>query len=204
VNVPASLLHCLHQQQGSSGVVAFLIHISTDQVRARLMLPLCCKAHSPTACRTTRQAADPGRRCLPSSACASTHHQVFDGSRALWSEADPCEPVNVYGSSKLEAEQAIQVRMHGLSEPLFDVSARGDCAPLVCMKQDASSLAHCPPREHGCWLAEQRPKQYIMQLCEKVKMIAAPPARAPSCVRWPHAGVMAPPHHPALQHHLWP
>lgn len=35
--------------------------------------------------------------------------QVYNGSHALSTEDQPCHPVNVYGSSKLEAEQAIQV-----------------------------------------------------------------------------------------------
>ncbi|KAJ9514884.1 hypothetical protein QJQ45_028573 [Haematococcus lacustris] len=34
--------------------------------------------------------------------------QVYDGSRPLWKETDPCRPVNAYGRSKLEAEQLIQ------------------------------------------------------------------------------------------------
>ncbi|GFH15747.1 RmlD_sub_bind domain-containing protein, partial [Haematococcus lacustris] len=33
---------------------------------------------------------------------------VYDGSRPLWKETDPCRPVNAYGRSKLEAEQLIQ------------------------------------------------------------------------------------------------
>jgi dTDP-4-dehydrorhamnose reductase len=35
--------------------------------------------------------------------------QVYDGSRAGWREQDACEPVNVYGRTKLEAEREIQV-----------------------------------------------------------------------------------------------
>lgn len=35
--------------------------------------------------------------------------QVYDGTHALWTEGQTCHPVNVYGSSKLEAEHAIQV-----------------------------------------------------------------------------------------------
>ncbi|KAI8468007.1 MAG: methionine adenosyltransferase regulatory beta subunit-related [Monoraphidium minutum] len=36
--------------------------------------------------------------------------QVYDGSRAMWTEADATEPVNAYGRSKLEAEQLIAAR----------------------------------------------------------------------------------------------
>lgn len=34
--------------------------------------------------------------------------QVYDGSKSWWSEIDCTEPVNAYGRTKLEAEQAIQ------------------------------------------------------------------------------------------------
>lgn len=34
--------------------------------------------------------------------------QVYDGSKANWTEDDQCQPVNVYGQTKVEAEQLIQ------------------------------------------------------------------------------------------------
>ncbi|GLC50559.1 hypothetical protein PLESTB_000393200 [Pleodorina starrii] len=37
--------------------------------------------------------------------------QVYDGSHAMWKEDDQCGPVNVYGKSKLEAEQCIVSRL---------------------------------------------------------------------------------------------
>ena len=37
--------------------------------------------------------------------------QVYAGSKAGWREGDACEPVNVYGTTKLEAEREIQVRV---------------------------------------------------------------------------------------------
>lgn len=36
--------------------------------------------------------------------------QVYDGSQPLWREDGACDPVNVYGSTKREAEQLIQAR----------------------------------------------------------------------------------------------
>eukprot|EP00892_Ulva_mutabilis_P011197 jgi/Ulvmu1/844/UM010_0218.1 len=36
--------------------------------------------------------------------------QVYDGSRALWTEADSAAPVNAYGQSKLDAERAVRVQ----------------------------------------------------------------------------------------------
>lgn len=38
--------------------------------------------------------------------------QVYDGSKARWTESDPCAPVNAYGCSKLAAERLIQQRWH--------------------------------------------------------------------------------------------
>ena len=35
--------------------------------------------------------------------------QVYDGSRAYWREDDACNPINVYGKTKREAELLIQV-----------------------------------------------------------------------------------------------
>lgn len=35
--------------------------------------------------------------------------QVYDGSKPCWKETDRCKPVNVYGSTKREAELLIQV-----------------------------------------------------------------------------------------------
>lgn len=60
VNIPSALVGALQEQQRATGVAAFVIHISTDQ--------------------------------------------VYDGSRALWTEDCVAEPVNVYGRTKLEAE----------------------------------------------------------------------------------------------------
>jgi len=34
--------------------------------------------------------------------------QVYDGSKAFWKEDDDCIPVNMYGKTKLEAEEAIK------------------------------------------------------------------------------------------------
>jgi len=34
--------------------------------------------------------------------------QVYDGSKAFWSEDDACAPVNAYGRTKVEAEQLLQ------------------------------------------------------------------------------------------------
>lgn len=36
--------------------------------------------------------------------------QVYDGSKAYWSEDDQCQPVNTYGRTKLEAEDVIRRR----------------------------------------------------------------------------------------------
>mmetsp|Transcript_6097 Transcript_6097/g.17460 ORF Transcript_6097/g.17460 Transcript_6097/m.17460 type:complete len:308 (-) Transcript_6097:672-1595(-) len=36
--------------------------------------------------------------------------QVYDGSKAMWTEDDACEPINTYGRTKLAAEQAIRQR----------------------------------------------------------------------------------------------
>ncbi|CAD7697469.1 unnamed protein product [Ostreobium quekettii] len=36
--------------------------------------------------------------------------QVYDGSKEWWREDDTCQPVNVYGKTKLEAESAVQAR----------------------------------------------------------------------------------------------
>ena len=38
--------------------------------------------------------------------------QVYDGTQAHWREDDKAHPVNMYGQTKLEAEQLIQVRGH--------------------------------------------------------------------------------------------
>lgn len=38
--------------------------------------------------------------------------QVYSGLRQLWQEDDACAPVNVYGSTKREAEVLIQVLCH--------------------------------------------------------------------------------------------
>ena len=35
--------------------------------------------------------------------------QVYDGSKADWTEEDACQPVNAYGFSKLEAEHFVRV-----------------------------------------------------------------------------------------------
>lgn len=39
--------------------------------------------------------------------------QVYNGSKAWWSEADSADPVNAYGRSKLEAEQMLQQQWPG-------------------------------------------------------------------------------------------
>ena len=44
--------------------------------------------------------------------------QVFDGRQAHWTESDPCQPINVYGATKLEAEQLIQVHQYHLCQGL--------------------------------------------------------------------------------------
>ena len=46
-------------------------------------------------------------------ACSAV--QVYDGSKAGWKEDDVCEPVNAYGTSKLEAEHFLQVMTLPLS-----------------------------------------------------------------------------------------
>jgi nucleoside-diphosphate-sugar epimerase len=51
--------------------------------------------------------------------------QVYDGSRQLWREDDPCAPVNVYGTTKREAEQLIQVHFRDT------YSMRGEHAPQL-------------------------------------------------------------------------
>ena len=38
-------------------------------------------------------------------------HQVYDGSKAFWEESDKCNPINMYGITKLEAEEAIKVSL---------------------------------------------------------------------------------------------
>ncbi|GFR48479.1 hypothetical protein Agub_g10375, partial [Astrephomene gubernaculifera] len=55
--------------------------------------------------------------------------QVYDGSKAHWKEDDPCTPVNVYGRTKLEAEQLLLAR---LPEPY----------PLLILR---SSIIYGPP-----------------------------------------------------------
>ena len=37
---------------------------------------------------------------------------MYDGTQAHWREDDKAHPVNMYGQTKLEAEQLIQVRGH--------------------------------------------------------------------------------------------
>ena len=42
-------------------------------------------------------------------ALSTCRAQVYDGSKADWTEEDACQPVNAYGSSKLEAEHFLRV-----------------------------------------------------------------------------------------------
>ena len=45
--------------------------------------------------------------------------QVYDGSKAHWTEDEAGNPVNTYGRSKLEAEQVIQVRPQICRSPIL-------------------------------------------------------------------------------------
>lgn len=51
----------------------------------------------------------PTADCVDAAVLHQKHVQVYDGSKAHWSERDLCHPVNAYGRTKLEAEELIQV-----------------------------------------------------------------------------------------------
>lgn len=57
--------------------------------------------------------------------------QVYDGSKAWWSEADAADPVNAYGRSKLEAEQLLQSAWPGKFVALRSSLIYGPEAPLA-------------------------------------------------------------------------
>jgi dTDP-4-dehydrorhamnose reductase len=57
--------------------------------------------------------------------------QVYDGSRAWWSEGDPTQPVNAYGRSKLAAEQMLADIWQGRHVVLRSSLIYGSQAPLV-------------------------------------------------------------------------
>ena len=95
-------LQMLELQKQRTGIEAPLIHLSTDQVRharsrdfARL-----------SRCRYSDRASQQPKKNPDGSV---PNPQVYDGGKAFWKESDPCDPVNTYGLTKLEAERAIQV-----------------------------------------------------------------------------------------------
>ena len=72
-------------------------------------------------------------RCIASLLLVHVLQQVYDGSKAFWSEEDACEPVNAYGRSKLEAEVAIRVRGTGIRATLgMGTRALCDRRPCLC------------------------------------------------------------------------
>ena len=51
--------------------------------------------------------------------------QVYEGSKPLWTEDEECNPVNVYGRTKREAEQAIQVCHHRARQDRREMEPNG-------------------------------------------------------------------------------
>jgi dTDP-4-dehydrorhamnose reductase len=61
--------------------------------------------------------------------------QVYDGSKAWWSERDTPNPINAYGRSKLEAEQLLQQSWPGRFVALRSSLIYGPEAPLTAVNR---------------------------------------------------------------------
>lgn len=61
--------------------------------------------------------------------------QVYDGSKAWWSESDTPNPINAYGRSKLEAEQLLQESWPGRFVALRSSLIYGPEPPLAAVNR---------------------------------------------------------------------
>ena len=142
INVPLKPLDFLERQKQSTGLEASLIHLSTDQVPDlnRFAAALLSTSASPPWPRRRG-----GRFVL--TPCLA--RQVYDGGKAFWKESDPCKPVNAYGVTKLEAEEAIKVR----SQISRNLSTWFCCNAQLFAAPSAGKMApQCDPEEqHHLW-----------------------------------------------------
>lgn len=60
-------------------------------------------------------------------------HQIYNGSKAWWSESDTPDPINAYGRSKLEAEQLLQQSWPGRFVALRSSLIFGPEPPLAAV-----------------------------------------------------------------------
>lgn len=84
--------------------------------------------------------------CLPGCCTRTDHpellatwshfsHQVYDGTKAWWSEGDTPNPINAYGRSKLEAEQLLQGSWAGRFVALRSSLIYGPESPLAAVNR---------------------------------------------------------------------
>ncbi len=92
--------------------------------------------------------------------------QVFDGSRALFNEDDACDPVNVYGRTKRDAEMLIQASL-----------------PCSGVKINRTQVTHTHNLTRAYAPCQRAPVQWCMPVRLCIAIAAAGCRAQPICVQ---------------------
>ncbi|KAG2437923.1 hypothetical protein HXX76_005539 [Chlamydomonas incerta] len=105
--------------------------------------------------------------------------QVFDGSRALWKEEEAGRPVNVYGKSKLEAEEHILARLPEphpvavLRSSIIYGPPAPDPVPRPLFLQFVASAVSNPDKPTAFFADEYRSPVHVQDLCRLTQLLIA-------------------------------